>query len=137
MRQLRPYSLWLGHVGDTWDLKSVLAEGISALVDLAAMEKPPTITRDLIYCRFPMVDGIGNPPWLLRLAVETVANLLRSEISTLVFCSAGMSRTPTIAAAALSVLSGQQVVDCLKLVTGSACADVSPGLLGEVQALYP
>ncbi len=41
MRQLRPYSLWLGHVGDAWDLSSVLEKEIKALVDLAAMEKSP------------------------------------------------------------------------------------------------
>ncbi len=61
------------------------------------------VTRDLVYCRFPLVDGAGNDARILKMAVHTVAELLRKEVKTLVFCSAGMSRAPSIAAAALTV----------------------------------
>jgi hypothetical protein len=47
------------------------------------------LTRELVYCRFPLVDGAGNPPWLLRAAVETVAGFVRAGVPTLVFCGPG------------------------------------------------
>ncbi len=62
MRQIPPYSLWLGHAGHVRDLRTVLAAGIVALVDLALDEPPASLTRELVYCRFPLVDGPGNPP---------------------------------------------------------------------------
>ena len=78
MRQIPGYSLWLGHVGDVRDLRGIHTAGILAIVDLAMNETPATVTRELAYCRFPLIDGSGNPRWLLRAAVETVACLLRS-----------------------------------------------------------
>src|SRR5688572_12689172 len=94
VRQVPGYPLWLGHAGDARDLRTVLEAGILAVVDLALNEPPAAVTRELVYCRFPLVDGPGNPPWLLRAAVETVAGLVRSDTPTLVYCGAGMSRTP-------------------------------------------
>src|SRR5207244_524756 len=90
MRQLSGLPLWLGHVGDARDLRAVLSAGILAVVDLALNEPPVRITRELVYCRFPLLDGMGNPPWLVRAAVDTVARLLRAGTPTLVYCSGGM-----------------------------------------------
>jgi hypothetical protein len=86
MRRVPGYSLWLGHAGDARDLRGLLAAGIVAVVDLAAQEAPAPATRELVYGRFPIVDGPGNPPWLLRAAVEMVAGLVRDEVPTLVGC---------------------------------------------------
>jgi protein-tyrosine phosphatase len=133
MRRVPGYALWLGHVGDVWNLAGVLDAGIKAIVDLALNEKPATVTRELIYCRFPLLDGFGNPPWLLRAAVDTVAILVGSGIPTLVYCAAGMSRTPAVAAAALARLRGCPLADALAMVTQDGPSDVSPGLLSEVQ----
>jgi protein-tyrosine phosphatase len=134
MRQIPGYHLWLGHVGDVRDLRSVLSAGIAAIVDLALNEPPAKLTRDLVYCRFPLVDGTGNPPWLLRVAVETVAGLLHSCTPTLICCSAGMSRTPCIAAAAIARLQGCSLADALTAVTEGGPRDVSPVLWEELQA---
>jgi hypothetical protein len=132
MRQLVPYSLWLGHVGDARNLRALLAAGIAAVVDLALNEPPAAITRELAYCRCPLVDGAGNAPWLLRLAVETTASLLRARTPTLVYCSGGMSRSPAIAAAALAVVTGRPLANCLAEVVAAGAHDVSPGLWRDV-----
>src|SRR5437762_10331754 len=138
MRQISGTTLWLGHVGDMRDLRAVLSAGITAAVDLAINEPPATVTRELVYCRFPLLDGAGNPPWLLRLAVETVAGLLRSKTRTLVYCGAGMSRSPTIAAAAVAQVRACCIADALASVVQSGAADVSPALWEEVKtALEP
>lgn len=135
MRQIQPHSLWLGHVEDARDLRAVHEAGIAALVDLAANELPVPITRDLAYCRFPIVDGMGNSRELLRLAIQVTADLVRAGTPTLVFCSAGMSRTPAIAAAALAMITGRSPDECLAEVARGAPADVAPGLWAEIKQL--
>ncbi|HEY1186723.1 MAG TPA: dual specificity protein phosphatase [Gemmata sp.] len=135
MRPVHGYSLWIGSVGDIRNLRSVLSAGIEAVVDLALNEPVPTLTRDLVYCRFPLVDGAGNAPWVLRAAVETVAGLVRGGVPTLVFCGAGMSRSPTIAAAALSCVCDLTPIECLALTTGNGPSDISAGLWNDVVAV--
>jgi hypothetical protein len=73
MRQVPGYALWLEHVGDARDLRTVLSTGILAVVDLALNEPPATVTRELAYCRFPLLDGSGNAPWLVRAAAKKLA----------------------------------------------------------------
>jgi hypothetical protein len=125
-------SLWLGNVGDVRDLRRVLSAGITALVDLAVNEAPLTTTRDLVYCRFPLIDGAGNDPWLLRMALETTANLIRSRVPTLVFCGAGMSRSPAIAAGAMALAGHMSLEESLALITRGGPCDLSPALWDEV-----
>lgn len=62
MRRIPDTSLWLGHVGDARNLAALAEGGIEAVVDLAGDESPAALPRDLAYCRFPLVDGPGNPP---------------------------------------------------------------------------
>jgi hypothetical protein len=135
VRQITPYPLWIGHAGEARDLPAVLAAGFAALVDLAVDEPPVAVTRELVYCRFPLVDGPDNPPWLLRLAVESVAHLIRTRTPTLVCCGAGMSRAPTIAAAALSIVEGTQADGCLARVTQAHRGFVSPHLWRDITAV--
>jgi hypothetical protein len=135
MRRIQPYHLWLGHVGDIRDLRGVLAAGMEAIVDLALNERPTVVTRELVYCRFPLVDGAGNPPWLLRTAVETVAMLLRAGTPTLVFCGAGMSRSPAVVAGGIALVRGCSPSEALALVSSSGPCDVSPGLWQDLAAV--
>lgn len=134
MRIVPGYSLWVGSVADVRDLSAVLAAGVEAVVDLALNEPVPKITRELVYCRFPLVDGAGNAPWLLRAAVGTVASFVRAEVPTLVFCGAGMSRSPTITALALSRVSELPPAECLELVIGDGPCDISAALWNDALA---
>ena len=96
MQKLPGYRLWIGHVGNVRDPRELVEAGIVAVVDLALNESSVMLGRELVYCRFPLLDGAGNPRWLLRMAVDTVAGLLRSDTPALVYCSAGMSRSPAV-----------------------------------------
>lgn len=140
MRRIHDH-LWLGHSGDVRDLRLIRAQGIEALIDLALPDPPLSIGREVTYCRFPIEDGGGNELWLIRAAIDTTTSLIRSQTPTLIFCSAGLSRSPSIAAAALSVALRIPPSDALKLVTASrgpssarAPADISPGLWQQVLA---
>jgi len=134
VRQVLEYPLWLGHAGDARDLRGLHAAGIAAVVDLALEEPTASLTRELVYCRFPLIDGAGNPGWLLQAAVETVAHLLRRDVPTLVACGAGMSRTPAVAGAALALVRGCRLAEGLTRVSQSGVADVSPALWADIEA---
>jgi protein-tyrosine phosphatase len=135
VRQIQPHPLWLGHVGDARSLRALFEAGVAALVDLAREEPPLATHRELIYCRFPLEDGTDNPPALLRLAIRTIAGLLAAKVPTLVFCGAGMSRTPALAAAALAVALGGSPEEWLERFKQLGPADVSPGLWEDVLAV--
>jgi protein-tyrosine phosphatase len=128
MRQLKPHALWIGHAGDGRDLRAILDAGIDAVVDLALGEPPIQATRELVYCRFPLVDGAGNSAWLVQAAIHSVVRLLKARVPTLIFCSAGLSRSPCIAAAALAAHLQREPAECLQFVTHEAPSDVSPDL---------
>jgi predicted protein tyrosine phosphatase len=61
--------------------------------------------------------------------------LIELRIPTVVACGAGMSRAPTIAAAALALAIHKSPEDCLHDVASQHPADVSPGLWDEVKAV--
>jgi protein-tyrosine phosphatase len=132
MHRLDPHHLWLGHAGDLAGVGSILDAGICAVVDLALNEPAPHLPRDMVYCRFPLVDGTGNDPWILLSAIRTVASLLTLGVPTLVCCSAGSSRGPAVVAAALSTVTRRTPEDCLRQVSKSVSHDVSPGFWNEV-----
>lgn len=133
MRQIVPFTLWLGHVGDIRDWRVVFDAGIQAIIDLAGNEPPASPPRELVYCRFPLVDGAGNEPRLLEAAVTTLEHFLRTSIPVLVYCSAGLSRSPAVTAAALARTTGRPLDDCLVVVQKTGSVDVSPGLWASLQ----
>lgn len=138
MRQVQPYALWIGHQGNARDFAALLRAEVRALVQLAAEEVPVLLPRELIYCRFPLLDGTGNPLEHLTLAVQTVTELLRWRVATVLCCGNGMSRSPAIAAAALAVFKRLDLAESLKLVSDQHRCDVSPGFLHNLrEALWP
>ncbi len=138
MRPVPHSPLFLGHAGDLRDPRALFAAGTEAVVELADAEPGAELPRSLTRLRFPLADGADNPPHLVRLAVESVAALVRAGVPTLVSCSAGMSRSVVVAAAGLALAGRRDFAECLARVTASGPADVSPGFLAAVRrALAP
>lgn len=136
MRQIGNRRLWIGHAGDLRDARAVLDAGIEAVVELADNEPFAVLPRELVRCRFPLSDGGDNLAWLLRLAAESVAALLRAGIPTLVGCSAGMSRSVCIAAGGIAIVEQRPLRDVLSEVVGSGPADVSPRLYEQLARAF-
>lgn len=128
MIQIRPFLLWLGHIGDCRRIERLADVGIEAVVQLAIEEPLADLPRDFLVFRIPLHDGVGNRRARLRLAMDTVAGLLRSETPTLVSCSAGASRSPAVASCALSLVQNKTPNECLRFVGEFRKTDVSPGL---------
>jgi hypothetical protein len=132
MREILPDQLWLGNAGDCRDPERILQSGIAAVVNLAAEEPSSNLPRSVIYCRFPIMDGAQDTPGVLDTAMQTLVLLLQHRIPTLVYCSAGMSRSPAVVAAALSITFGGSPEERLRQVVSGQPHDVSPRLWESV-----
>lgn len=136
MRPLHGYPLWIGTARDVRDIRRVLDAGIEVVVDLAVEEQPATLTRELAYLRLPLIDGGGNPPWLIRAVATATVGLIRDRVPTLVACGAGMSRSPAVVAVGISLASGRPPDETLTVVRDGAPADVHPALWADLLAEY-
>ena len=134
MRRIDGYPLWIGTARDARDIKGVLDAGIEAVVDLAMEEPPVRPTRELIYLRFPLIDGDGNRPRMLRTLMKAVGELVGSGVPTLIACGAGMSRSPAVAAMTLARSTGLDPAEALSRLRVCGPCDVSPGLWRELVA---
>ncbi|MGZ0170831.1 MAG: protein-tyrosine phosphatase family protein [Planctomycetales bacterium] len=132
MREVHSACLWTGHAREARDARAIFDTGISVVVDLAYEEPPAQLPRQLVYCRFPIVDGAGNDPTLLRLALSTTVELLRAGTRTLVACSAGMSRSPTFAICALAVHLDQSPESVLATVNEKSSFELHGDLWTDV-----
>ena len=132
MNQIVPHTVWLGHAGDGCDFRRIFDLGIRAVVYLAAEEELPDLPRDLICCRFPLLDSPGNDPQVLCLAVNTIATLLKSRLPTLACCSSGLSRSPAVVAASLALVQQEPAEEWLQRIAQHHPTDVSPGLWNEL-----
>jgi hypothetical protein len=137
IHQVSPHPLWVGHAGDGGDARQLHGLGIEAVVQVAAEEPPLSPPRDLIYLRFPLVDGSGNPSSTLRLAVGAVAGLIRLRVPTLVCCGMGLSRSPSVLAVALASVRREAPDDVLRMLADLHPVDVSPGFWREIRSIRP
>jgi protein-tyrosine phosphatase len=135
MRQVAGRPLWLGNRTDLQDVRGVMTRGIHAIVEVADCEPFASLPRELVRCRFPLADGGENPTWLLRLAADTVAALLRAGVPVLVCCSAGLSRSLCVAAAGLALKETRPFSEAITIVAAEGPADVSPALFFQFQRL--
>ena len=107
------------------------------MVQVAAEEPPLATPRALISLRFPLVDGSGNPPGTLMLAVGAVAGLIRLRVPTLVCCGMGLSRSPAVVAVALAIVRREPPDDVLRWLADRRPVDVSPAFWREIRAARP
>ena len=128
--------LYIGDAISARDLKLVYDHEFAAVLDLAANEPPAVLGRDIIYCRFPLSDDDSNNDDTVSAAIVCLCSLIERDFRTLVACSAGMSRSPMIAAAAISILSGDSLSNALGQVASNAPHDVSPTLLSSVNRVH-
>ena len=133
MREIIPGRVWIGNARDASDITGILEKEIGAVVNLAIEELPIVYPRELISCRFPLLDGSGNSEALLRLTIFTVHLHISAKIPILVTCSGGMSRSPAIVAAAIACAKNEPPDEWLKRVATTGPHDVAPALWNDVK----
>jgi protein-tyrosine phosphatase len=124
--------LWQGNSVEAGDVRAILDLGVQAVVDLAAEEEPIRYPRDILMLRYPIVDGAGNPRWLLESIVSSLHGLLANEIPTFVYCRAGLSRSPAFCAAALARFRNVSMEEAIAQMFGNRSFDVSTALWSEL-----
>lgn len=134
MNRIEPDGLWIGNARDGRAFETLFEHGIGAIVQVALDEEPLRPPRDFISLRFPLVDGAGNDPAVVELAIGSVVSLLQQAIPALVCCGGGMSRSPAIAAAALGIVKHVPIEDALKCISRFRQTDISPGLWADIVA---
>ena len=137
MHEVHPNQLWLGHALDIREPRALFDVGIRAVVDVAIEEPPAALPRELIYCRFPIHDGGGNDPSVLLQAVQCTVDLLASATPTIVACSLGMSRSPTIAAFALATHLGRSPNEVILGIGEERALEVKGSLWNDVAGVFP
>jgi protein-tyrosine phosphatase len=135
MREIRPGRLWLGNAGDGRDPERLLRAGVVAVVNVALEEPSPELPRSVIYCHFPLMDGAQEVQGVLGVAIQTLVSLLRNQVPTLVYCGAGMSRSPAVVAAALAIVEGGGPDEKLRQVVSGQPHDISPRLWEAVRRI--
>ncbi len=136
MHEIQPNLLWIGHAFDVRAPRPLFEVGITAIVDVAYEEQPTKIPRQLTYCRFPLNDGGGNSPDLLLQTLRTATDLLGSETKTLIACSAGMSRSPTVAAFALAYHLSKNPNDVISRIAEIKSLELKPDLWSDLQLAF-
>lgn len=136
MIEVQSNSLWIGNAFDAREPRKLFEQEIAAVVDVAYEELPAQLPRQLIYCRFPLLDGAGNEPRLLRHALRTVSDLLESAIPTLLACSAGMSRSPTIGAFALATVLKKSPEQIVQKIGTQMTLEIKPNLWADVHRVF-
>lgn len=133
MRPVIPELVWIGNALDLRDVTTALSSGVGAVIDLAANESPVLYPRDIAYCRLPLNDGAENEPAILRLAVSATAEFVKARVPALVACSAGMSRSPAVVAAALALVERRDPDDMLLRIAATGPHDVAPALWDNIK----
>jgi protein-tyrosine phosphatase len=135
MRDVLPGRLWIGNAADGRNAECLLQSGVAAVMNLAAEEPSPVLPRSMIYCRFPLVDGAQDYEGALSVAIQTLTALLRNQVPTLVYCGAGMSRSPAVAAAALAIVEGGSPEERLRRIVAGQPHDISPQFWEAVRTI--
>lgn len=126
MREVIEGRLFQGHQGDLLERGGLERRGIDAVVQVALEEVLPGLSREIVQCHFPVHDGAGARADDLRTAIRAVVMLVGEDRRVLVCCSAGMSRSVSITAAALAVLENLDPVAARSRVLGGESGDVAP-----------
>jgi protein-tyrosine phosphatase len=136
MHQIQPNLLWVGHAFDVREPRPLFEAEIAAVVDVAFEEQPAQLPRQLIYCRFPLNDGGGNDASVLLQTVQTIVDLIGCGTRTMVACSAGMSRSPTLAAFALAAHLNQTPEDVISRIADVKSLEVNGTLWNDVANIF-
>lgn len=136
MHEIHSNLLWIGHALDAREPKALFDVGITAVIDVAYEELPAQLPRQLTYCRFPLNDGSGNQSRVLLQVLRTAVDFLRSNTRTMIACSAGMSRSPTIAAFALAYYLSEKPEAVLAKIVEVKSLEIKPELWADTLAAY-
>ncbi|WP_255197687.1 dual specificity protein phosphatase family protein [Halorarius litoreus] len=121
-------------VGTAADATS-LDDGVTAVVSLT--HDVPTVDPEAAVVSVPLVDGPQCDATAFGRAVDETHDLLTAGETVLVHCAAGASRSPSVAATALALHSGQGLDAAFEQVADArAAVDPHPALVDRAATAY-
>ena len=136
MHEVHSSLLWIGNALDVREPRGLFQAEITAVIDVAYEEPPAQIPRQWTYCRFPLNDGGGNEPQMLWQTLRTTCDFLHSKTRTIIACSAGMSRSPTVAAFALAHYLQENPHDVIAKIASMRSLELKPELWRDMLAAF-
>ena len=128
--------LRVGTAADATDDSPLETHGVTTIVSLTH-ETPSPAAQDLTVRSIPLIDGPQNSRERFTKAVEETVAALATDGSVLVHCSAGASRSPTVAATALALAQDMDLEDALQQVADNRDAvDPHEALLRQAAHVY-
>lgn len=127
-------TVWLGNAIELRNPKLLYENSIRCVVDLAYEEKAAQLPRDILYLRFPLLDGQGNPPSHMRLALGATIQLFEEHEPFVVGCSAGMSRSPSLLSFVLAHCTGVCAEEVLEKIAAKRQLEIKPSLWNDFRA---
>ena len=128
--------LFVGTAEDATDNPSLETHGITTIVSLTH-ETPSPAIQSLTIRSIPLIDGPQNSREQFTKAVKETVAALTADGGVLVHCSAGASRSPTVAATALALSQDMKLEDALQQVADNRDAvDPHEALLRQAAHVY-
>ncbi len=101
--------LYVGSIEDAGDQSLLERRRISVILSLTHTEPDPGFPSAVTVVRFPMLDGPRNDRETFARAVSEAVTRWEAGNRVLIHCSAGASRSPAVAAAAISLSTDRPV----------------------------
>jgi protein-tyrosine phosphatase len=128
--------LFVGTAADVTDDSVLASHGVTTIVSLTH-ETPSPAAQDITVCSIPLIDGPQHSREQFTKAVEETLAALAADGSVLVHCSAGASRSPTVAATALALARDMELEDAVQQVADNrAAVDPHEALLRQAARVY-
>lgn len=120
--------IFIGNADDARSLHHHRVSGVTCVLNCA--RDFDYIIQSTLPFKVGLIDGPGNQKILLKVAVELLDTLIKSENRVLVHCIAGISRSPTVVATYLSWKTGISLEEAVK-----AIQNVRPGALPKSELI--
>ncbi len=108
--------LYVGDARDAENHETLAAAGVTAVVKLTRIEPEADYPTFTTVSEVPLIDGPQNDHADMETAVATLADLLDDDETVFVHCSAGASRSVTVAAGGLALEEGCSLSTALERV---------------------
>ncbi|WP_338739398.1 dual specificity protein phosphatase [Haloplanus salilacus] len=130
-------NLFVGTAADATDESTLRAHEIEVIVSLTATNHAGNVPAELTLVEVPMMDGPQNSQDAFETAVDAVVSQLAAGEKTLLHCSAGASRSPAVAAAALALHRDSELEAAFQqILTRRPEADPHDALIRQAHAVY-
>jgi protein-tyrosine phosphatase len=130
-------NLFVGTAADATDESTLNAHDISVIISVTATSHAGNAPAEVTLIEVPMMDGPQNSQDAFETAVAAVMSRLAAGDRILPHCSAGASRSPAVAAAALALHTDSELEAAVQQVlTRRPAADPHDALIRQAHAVY-